>query len=365
MACYVPRWKAPSWTRYIGPFMLLVLAVYCTWGFAHRLCYDKIYKKLHHRSVAIGLICTVSFLDALLIFIWCQIVIIGPGRLPKVPPYMLVRDEIGSDVSSMDEKVCQSLIPPLLYQSGPNGQPIWCTACGSVKTDRAHHSSDLKCCVPRFDHKCLWLCAIIGKDNYRLFLQFGMYMAALTVIVVVSICVFLGKIRHELDHNLVAILIISLVGSLMSGTMLFTHLMCIAKNRSSIEVMARNNKQNIPSYCCYYNSKDGCRYVVQLDKDEYSKLWCKKSLWLNFSEILGSNVLLWIIPVGFPNCSADQDLESGKRTGLQKILGRYYESYGEKTKEIISRKIQDKKYLTKFYAYGDKFIQMKEMSLDS
>lgn len=356
MAFYVPRWRCPSWVKFAGPVVLLALTIYCTWGFSHRLCYDQLYKRLGHKSVAVGLICVVSFLDALLIVIWCQIKILGPGRLPKVPPYMIVPDESSNDPNSDGSTIIPSIIPPLCYQSGPNGQPIWCNDCGSVKTDRTHHSSDLKCCVPRFDHRCVWLCAIIGKDNYRLFLQFVMYMAILTVIVLVSICVFLRQIRHNLDHNLIAILIITVFGYMMTTTLLLTHLLCILKNRTSVEVMAHKN--GTLNYCCYYNSEDRCRYVVQLERNEYGELWCKRPLWLNFKDFLGSNFLFWFIPLGFPNDSNVKDLEinnSGSST-QQAILGRYYESYSDESKEMIEKKIADNHCLTTFYAYGDRYI---------
>lgn len=357
MGFYVPRWKLPSWVKYAAPVMLLALMTYCTWGFAHRLCYNQLFKKLGRRSVAIGLICVVALLDALLIVVWCQIKIIGPGRLPKVAPYMILPEESVDGRDSELESVIPSLVPPLCYQSGPNGQPIWCNACGSVKTDRAHHSSDLNYCVPRFDHRCVLLGAVIGKDNYRLFLQFAMYMAILAVIVVVSICVFLRQIRKDLDHNLIAILVIAILGYIMSTTMLSVHVVaCILKNRTTVEVMAGKDTHK-HSYWCYYNAKDGSRYVVQLERDERRKLWRKRPVWRNFSEFLGSNVLFWFIPVGFPSPSY-QDLEahnSGGYPTLPTILGRYYESYGEESKEMIEKKIAENQYVTKFYAFGDRY----------
>ncbi|QLQ78348.1 hypothetical protein HG537_0A05950 [Torulaspora globosa] len=347
MMLNVPH-NTPSWVKYSVPFMLMALIAYCTWGFAHRLCYDQLFKRLGHQSVAIGLICVVTLLDALLIVVWCQIKIIGPGRLPKVPPFMIMAE---------GDEMIRSVVPPLCYQSGPNGEPIWCNSCGSVKTDRAHHSSNLNYCVPRFDHTCVLLCAVIGKDNYRLFLQFVMYMAVLAVIVVVSICVFLKQIRKDLDHNLIAILVITIWGYIVSTAMLCTHFMCIMKNRTTIEIMGRKKNHGKLSYCCYYSSKDGCRYVVQLERDERSNLWRKRSTWRNFSEFLGSNVIFWFIPLGFPS-SSHQDLEmnndSGYRT-LPTILGRYYESYGDESKEIIEKKIAENQYVTKFYAYGDRY----------
>ncbi|QLL30785.1 hypothetical protein HG536_0A06000 [Torulaspora globosa] len=356
MGFYVPRWQPPSWVKYSAPFMLLALITYCTWGFAHRLCYDQLFKKLGRQSVAIGLICVVTFLDALLVVLWCQIKIIGPGRLPKVPPYMILPEDSVDYRSSETTTMIPSLIPPLCYQSGPNGQPIWCNDCASVKTDRAHHSTDLNYCVPRFDHRCVLLCAVIGKDNYRLFLQFVMYMALLAVIVVVSICVFLRQIRKDLDDNLIAILAITIWGYVMSAAMLSTHILCIMKNRTTVEVMARRKAHSKLSYCCYYNVKDGCRYVVQLERDESSDLWRKRPLWRNFSDFLGPNVLFWFIPIGFPN-SKHRELEANNDgyPTLPTILGRYYESYGDEGKEMIEKKIAENQYVTKFYAYGDRY----------
>lgn len=361
----LPRWGCVPWFRFTGPLILFGLIIYCTWGYAHKLCYDQIWQRFQQRPTAIGLICTVSFLDALLIFIWYQAAIaVGPGRLPKVPPYMILPEAFSID--NVDDQTADghSLIPPVCYQSCPRGNPIWCPACDSVKTERAHHSSDLKYCVPRFDHRCAWLGIVIGKDNYRFFIQFSMYMSILSLIVFVSICAFIRRIVHDgsshrsLNANIIVVLIIAAFGWLMTISMLLAHAMCIATNSTSVELMARNEKSAYNRMICCYSFETKMRYVVELRKDELRSPWRKSTIWRNAVDCLGPNVLLWLVPLTFGKRQASGDLEDKEvqQPPIQKTLGQYYEPFSSQTMDLLEKKIANGDYLTTFHAYGDKYI---------
>lgn len=341
------------------------LAVYCTWGFAHELCYNQIDKRFHQRAAAIGLMFAVSFLDVLLVIIWYQAAIaVGPGRLPKVPPYMILPEDFSIDRIGDPAETAHSLVPPVCYQSCPRGNPIWCSACDSVKTERAHHSSDMEYCVPRFDHKCAWLGAVIGRDNYRFFIQFVMYMAILSLFVFVPICAFIRRIihdgdtQHSLNPNLIVILIIAVFAWLMTTSMLVTHTVCIVTNTTSVEVMARRDDSSFNRTVCYYSFKAGMRYVVQLKNNELHSLWRKKDLWLNMVDFLGSNMLLWFLPLRSNDNEPNQDLEEmdNKVLPLQRVLGHYYEPFSDETIDLIEKKIANNDYLTTLHAYGDRYI---------
>lgn len=353
------------WFRCIGPCLVFGLIVYCTWGFAHKLCYDQINRNFHQRGTAIGLICCVSFLDLLLILVWYQAAIaVGPGRLPKVPPYMLVPEPVSSSSSSDSSAIVHSLVPPICYQCCPRGNPIWCMACESVKTERAHHSSDLNYCVPRFDHRCAWLGAVIGRDNYRFFIQFVTYMVVLSMFIFVPIFAFIKKIidegssRRLLNPNLIAILIIAVLAWLMTTSMLVTHAFCIMTNSTSVELMAKKDKSHFNRTVCYYSSETKSRYVVEIKNNELRSLWRKKGVWHNVVDFLGPNVLLWFLPFNYNSKrdSHDSDHAICPSCPLQSILGSYYESFSEPTIDLVEKKIAANDYLTTFHAYGDKYL---------
>lgn len=366
MEFYWPRLRQLSWFRFILPLIVYGLICYSTWSFSHELCYDQVYKRHHRKDIAIGLICAVVFLDILLLVIWFQLVVlIGPGKQPKVSPFMIFPEEV-PDVSSTSESGGHSsLIPPLCYQCDPNGYPIWCSICQSLKMERVHHASNLGYCVPRFDHRCIWIGTVVGKDNYRLFFQFLVNFAFLSLIVLVSICVFIKEIidEHEiggsrLSPNLIVALILSGFGLLMTGSMVPTYIICMIQNKTSLEFMARRTKSpSCKKIFCYYNEKDGYRYVVEFESNEYDSFWKKPDLMENIYEYLGPNVLMWFVPVGFPCPTFTYDLEKvGPNANLESILGRYKESFGNNTIELIEKKISQKEYLTRFHAYGDKYL---------
>lgn len=187
------RIRRRSWFRFILPIIVLGLLCYGTWAYCHKLCYEQVDKRLRQKSVSVGLICAVCFLDVVVIFIWLQIVIlVGPGTQPHVAPFLILpiaSEEKTSNTSQNTSVEYDAVVPPKCYQSDPHGYPIWCSECQSLKMERTHHSSELGHCIPRFDHYCMWIGTVIGRDNYRLFVQFAAYFSTLLLIMWVSICV--------------------------------------------------------------------------------------------------------------------------------------------------------------------------------
>lgn len=348
------------------PIGIFLLMTYGTWAFSHKLCYDHIYKEYGSESAAIGLIAVVCFLQILLLLIWLQIaVVIGPGRLPRVSPYLIFPDQ-ASDVNDSEKyHNYSSVFPPICYQCDPNGYPLWCSNCQSLKTERAHHSRELGHCVPKFDHKCIWLGTIIGKDNYRLFVQYCVFMTIWLVIIWTSIVAYIRDIVRDfkghgshVNGNIIAVLILTTSFWVIVTSLLLTQLNCIVKNRTSLEVIERRKKAfSTRKMFCYYSPDDACRYVVELDKPEYGNCWTKENWWTNAVESLGSNMLMWIIPWGssVPKFEPDQEKKTyNNRSTLEGVLGPYKENVGDKTIQLIRRKISGNDYLTKLQAYGDK-----------
>lgn len=419
------------WHRFVAPGLVFGLLCYATWVFCHKVCYDQIFHALGHKSRAIGLMCIVCFLDIVVIFIWYQIVIlVGPGSLPRIPPYWI--REISSEYKSVDSgsanlltgsKEIQAvpkdndlsqvsknknplndvpvsshissfsehresdelllLLPPEIYKCDPNGYPMWCAECKSLKTDRAHHTRYSETCIPRFDHYCMWLGTPVGKRNYRLFCQFMVYMLTVIIIVFVSTCAHLRDIIkiHQrqnrsnggsaINPNIAVLLIISGVPLILLAGLLSSIITLIWHNSTTIEHMAQKNKAfPMRNFYAYYSQTHSQRYVIELTREELKdiELWRKPNIWSNFADFWGPNVAMWIIPWQshiekkfFKGGLADHktwhgsDYHSGVHMVKQStFLGPLHESPNPKAILKLEQKISLGQFITVIEVRGDR-----------
>ncbi|EHN02863.1 Pfa5p [Saccharomyces cerevisiae x Saccharomyces kudriavzevii VIN7] len=367
------RLKRRSWFRFVLPTVVLGLLCYCTWAYCHKLCYQQIDGQFGHRSVAIGLICVVCFLDVVVIFIWLQMVVwIGPGKQPLVAPFLILpvasKEETNDGGSQSTSAEYDAVIPPKCYQSDPHGYPIWCSPCQSLKTERTHHSSELGHCVPRFDHYCMWAGTVIGRDNYRLFVQFVAYFSILLLIMWASICVYTKEItqRHHsqgprINVNVMLTLAFAILGWLLTTSTLGSAIFYMSQNKTSLEAImdSKRKKFGTRKIFSYYSESNKLRFVVEFDRSEFHAFWSKKTILANVKDFMGPNMLMWLIPLGKPfilsskTDEVDNSLPSGRRVTLTEILGPYEELYSDYTIQAIEDKIAKGNYLTTFRAFGD------------
>lgn len=333
------------WTAYIVPLGILGVIGYGTWAYAQKLCYNRIYKELGHRSTCIGLICICCVLDVLLIIIWAETLLVGPGKLPRVPPYLLV------DVGSGDQ---DTTMAPQTYISDPNGYPVWCSNCQGLKTGRTRHSSRNGYCVPRFDHYCLWIGSAIGYSNYRLFLLFAFYFAVLLIIVWITICCYIREIvtvhHHRLNGNLAALLVITGIGWILTWGLFGSYVYYMSQNMTSIEVIEHKKRKKTPElamqrFVCHYDPDTDLRYVVKIDNDyKYGSLYKKRGIFANISEFMGKNWLLWPIPLPSARLYGTPD----KTRFENDLTSPYSETFGPYALEYIQEKIQSGDYIHSF-----------------
>ncbi|KAH3666819.1 hypothetical protein OGAPHI_003268 [Ogataea philodendri] len=120
----------------------------------------------------------------------------GPGSISvKVPPYNLNKYYSNGQLylqNKLDPKEPESIPdpdfidPPQLFLCNSVGLPFWCSNCRSIKTQRAHHSSKLGHCIPKFDHYCLYIGTIIAQNNFTWFLCFVMCFEVLFIYIYVA-----------------------------------------------------------------------------------------------------------------------------------------------------------------------------------
>ncbi|EDO17680.1 hypothetical protein Kpol_1004p57 [Vanderwaltozyma polyspora DSM 70294] len=349
---------------YLLPVLVWGLVFYSTWAFSHKLCYNQIYKNFKHESIAIGLICIICILDITLIIIWIQLIwIYGPGRQPKIPPFILIDNGIRNNFGSIEPTATASIPPPVFYECDINGYPIWCDTCKSLKIGRTHHSKRLGYCIPRFDHHCMWVGTVIGKSNYLLFTQFVFYFSCLLLIFWISIVSYIKRIvdyphtGYKLDPNLIVILILSVPFSIMTLSLFLSHVYFTFMNRTSLEIIniKRNKKLNIKKFVCYLDKTSGNRYVIEMSPEDMANIWKKRSIWENFKEVLGNNFLFWFIPFDIRKRQVKQNNDPECIQSLDYILGFYNEAIGEDAKLLIEQKIINSNYLKTFRAFGDQY----------
>ncbi|AJV07968.1 Pfa5p [Saccharomyces cerevisiae YJM1419] len=361
------RIRRRSWFRFILPIIVLGLLCYGTWAYCHKLCYEQVDKRLRQKSVSVGLICAVCFLDVVVIFIWLQIVIlVGPGTQPHVAPFLILpiaSEEKTSNTSQNTSVEYDAVVPPKCYQSDPHGYPIWCSECQSLKMERTHHSSELGHCIPRFDHYCMWIGTVIGRDNYRLFVQFAAYFSTLLLIMWVSICVYIRIITQHnhnyspnLNANIISTLVFAILGWLLTASLLASSIFYMSQNKTSLEAIidSKRKKFGTRKIFCYYSEANKLRFVVEFDRSEFHSFWDKKSILANIKDFMGSNILMWIIPLGKPYTSrCKSDGKGGSKTTLVEILGPYEETLSDYTIQAIEDKISRGEYLATLRASGD------------
>ncbi|SCV01319.1 LAMI_0G10726g1_1 [Lachancea mirantina] len=351
--------------RFVVPAVLFGIFTYLTWTYCHKLCYDEIYINRQEHGTAVGLMFTEIFLTLALFTAWLQLVLVKAGRQPKLLPYYILRDDyarIEEDPSSLNSSRLDMIFPPKVYPCDPQGYPIWCSECQSVKDHRTHHSSMLGYCVPRFDHYCVWVGSIIGRKNYKLFVQYMFFGTMWAILVVTSIACYLDDIllrRHHIPRinpNILICFGLSCIGLLMIFPLFVSHCYYMATNRTSIEVLQTKRRASWRKlWFCYYRAQDNCRYVLEFSPKETQRCYRKSSIFQNIKEFMGSNVLTWIIPIGTNIKCTEPELNEYKE-----ILGPYLETVSDQFEKMIEERIQAGQYVKTLHVYGDKLKEISE-----
>jgi len=162
----------------------------------------------------------------------------------------------------------------------------WCRKSNMYKPDRAHYCRVLKKGVLRMDHFCPWLGNTVGFYNQKYFFLFLLYANAACAQLGITITQFL------LEYTLPSLTSFCLIGA-ESLTLLITtllvpfflfHFYLIARNTTTIE------------FCERMRSRSEEKDDVTDDAPSRYDL----GFFRNFQSVLGSNPLLWLIPLSGP-----------------------------------------------------------------
>lgn len=296
-----------QWANRLTPLIIVGCLAYYLYAFCYQYSWVYVREEQGSRGAAIVFIILFSVFVGLAIASWAQVLILGPGHTAKLDAVEI----------TPAEKLPESFL------CDPQGFRQWCSHCQSVKPDRAHHSSMLGRCVPKMDHYCAWLAALIGQRNLKLFVNTVFYFCIVAIYTIVSVLVY-G--HHSFPHTsalYVVMYIISGFWLLFLGGVLFMHVRFILGDWTTLEDMSRR-EQRMP----IYNVEcDGQRIVSRLRPEDLrpprhlqSPYSCG-SKWQNWKNIMGPTPLHWIIPLSIKsNFPADPQI---KHTLVETLQARF------------------------------------------
>jgi len=187
--------------------------------------------------------------------------------------------------------------PPVVRERKRNsGGPRWCRKSNAYKPDRCHYCTALERPVLRMDHHCPWLGNTVGFKNHKYFFLFLLYTNAA--------CTQLGlSLLQLLVHaTLPALASFSLIGAegltfLLSSLLLpffFFHCYLLCKNMTTIEfhaMMCSEQTQPLDHSDRASTKATGADSGSPYDLGVYG----------NLCSVLGTNPLMWFVPLGGPS----------------------------------------------------------------
>lgn len=241
------------------PILFFLLFGYIDFVVCYSLGYEEIYI-YHSRGVAITLWVLFGFVELCIFVYWIFIVVVGPGRAPRIEPF---------DLYGTSEKTSTTEGPPVFFFCDKDGFPFWCTECQSLKAPRTTHLRDMKHCVLRFDHYCVWVGTVIGRDNYRPFLKFVLYVDCLFLMALIFLARYTrlnyDRGTKDINHNYIVLYIVSFFGLLFVMILTVSNVRYIMHNFTTIDDLNVIQKRR---YSRWKRRKDRPRCFARMPRKE-------------------------------------------------------------------------------------------------
>lgn len=211
-------------------------------------------------------------LSIMLIICYVRSVLTHPGEIPDDDPnWDYVPTKTGCT-------------PPVSWQEmKKSGDRRHCKWCGKYKPDRCHHCRVCKTCILKMDHHCPWIYNCVGYFNYKFFFLLLLYSMLDCYFIVFTMAESVQRCVNDPD-TLFTTMFWTLFGETLAivlaipVTMFFgLHLWLSARAMTTIEWCEKTTPGKQSS------SK----------KNDYDL-----GVLGNIRAVLGSNALLWLIPVG-------------------------------------------------------------------
>ncbi|EEQ33890.1 palmitoyltransferase pfa5 [Microsporum canis CBS 113480] len=223
-----------------------------------------------------------------------------------------------------------------------DGKPPWCSTCCQFKTDRSHHCSEVNRCVRKMDHFCPWVGGVVSETSFKFFIQFLFYAMLFAIFNGVVMAIFVAELRKKFGtlniHWIVVLASSGFFGLFLAG-MLISSLQIALCNSSTIESLDWNTKVwtlaiLIPRPLDLDNLPEGSRpsfpivsYPAStsqpsdensLPRRQFAVLHTRPGEnpfdlgdpFVNLKEVMGHNMLDWILPIKHSPCASHDRQDS-------------------------------------------------------
>jgi hypothetical protein len=174
-----------------------------------------------------------------------------------------------------------------LYKGYDLGKANLCSVCMRLKVERSHHCRQCGRCILKMDHHCPWLSNCIGFKNYKAFCLLHFYGFLSTFLIFATYWEVLVNYNLNAELDLFTNCLIMFVYMVNLGLMLFL------------------------SWLLYVNIGllfNGTTIIEQSDRERFpitkSQNIYDMGCYRNFTNVFGTNPLVWFIPF-FANLKGD------------------------------------------------------------
>jgi len=250
---------------------------------AEASCIDAAYRR--------GVVETViqQLLTFMLILCFCRAIFTDPGSVPNEPEWLPEAqsssrgpEEIGPEAEGGKIKKM-----PRPHEVKHTGARRFCKWCNRFKPDRSHHCRVCRSCILRMDHHCPWIANCVGFRNHKYFFLLVLYslLDCTFVIATVSESLHRSLVQEtQFAHRFLLVFCMTLAAMMGVLLLLFFvfHSWLMLKATTTIEFCEKTYRH---SGCSHRGSTKSIYDRGTMD---------------NMKNVLGSNVLLWLLPTSPP-----------------------------------------------------------------
>lgn len=243
------------------PIGLALAFGYAIYVSCYVIGFQEVYRH-HSKAAAIILWILIGFFGLNLFFYWIIIIANGPGKGLHIKPF---------DLYGTQDNENTSLVPDY-FLCDENGYPFWCSTCQSLKAARSFHLSDLNYCVPKFDHYCIWIGTVIGKENDEYFFKFLEYFFAfdLTCIVYAAYYtrVHFNRGKYAVNSQYVVLYVLCGLSFAMVVSLIVVHGKYIYYNMTTLDDLSNNQLKRYGRWKeRYHSQKEKGKDVSKMKKN--------------------------------------------------------------------------------------------------